>query len=118
MRKMDAEDAHPAAEVVDYLDQGKNPDEAVRHTFGTVLKRAQDIRGNEEATREFCAAAWKGWEQRSRYCVAWRTDGRGEGSCRSWIQVTVTSRWGGQGRRVRPLRSLQLLQLLRSLRWG
>jgi len=49
------------AEVVDYLDQGKSPDEAVRHTFGTVLKRAQDIRGNEEATRAFCAAAWKGW---------------------------------------------------------
>jgi hypothetical protein len=58
---MDAEDAHPAAEVVDYLDQGKSPDEAVRHTFGTVLKGAQDIRGNEEATRTFCAAAWKGW---------------------------------------------------------
>jgi hypothetical protein len=49
------------AEVVDYLDQGKSPDEAVRHTFGTVLKRAHDIRGNEEATRAFCAAAWKGW---------------------------------------------------------
>jgi hypothetical protein len=48
------------AEVVDYLDQG-SPDEAVRHTFGTVLKGAQDIRGNEEATRAFCAAAWKGW---------------------------------------------------------
>jgi hypothetical protein len=62
VRKMDAEDAHPAAEVVDYLDQGKNVAEgAVRHTFGTVLKRAQDIRGNEEATRAFCAAAWKGW---------------------------------------------------------
>lgn len=61
MRKMDAEDAHPAAEVVDYLDQGKNPDEAMRHIFGTVLKRAQDIKGKEEAMRAFSAAASKGW---------------------------------------------------------
>jgi hypothetical protein len=49
------------AEVVDYLDQGKNPDEAMRHIFGTVLKRAQDIKGKEEAMRAFCAAASKGW---------------------------------------------------------
>lgn len=49
------------AEVVDYLDQGKNPDEAMRHIFGTVLKRAQDIKGKEEAMRAFSAAASKGW---------------------------------------------------------
>jgi hypothetical protein len=41
------------AEVVDYLDQGKNPDEAVRHTFGTVLKRAQDIRGTRRRRGRF-----------------------------------------------------------------
>ncbi|MCP4080608.1 MAG: hypothetical protein GY743_10200 [Planctomycetaceae bacterium] len=49
------------AEVVDYLDQGKSPDEAMRHIFGTVLKRAQDIKGKEEAMRAFSAAASKGW---------------------------------------------------------
>ncbi len=48
------------AEVLDYLDQGKNPDEAMRHIFGAVLKRAQDIKGKEEAMRAFSAAASKG----------------------------------------------------------
>ena len=56
----DGEDKLPVEvpiEVVDYLDQGKNPDEAMRLIFGTVLKRAQDVKGKEQALRAFTTAA-------------------------------------------------------------
>lgn len=56
----DGQDTVPVeipVEVLDYLDQGKNPDEAMRLIFGTVLKRAQDIKGKEEAMRAFTKAA-------------------------------------------------------------
>ena len=43
-------------EVVDYLDQGKNPDEAMRLIFGSVLKRAQEVKGKAEAMQAFSMA--------------------------------------------------------------
>ena len=44
-------------EVIEYLDQGKNPDEALRLVFGSVLKRGQDVKGKEQALQTFYAAA-------------------------------------------------------------
>ena len=43
--------------VIEYLDQGKNPDEALRLVFGSVLKRGQDVKGKEQALQTFYAAA-------------------------------------------------------------
>jgi len=44
-------------EVIEYLDQGKNPDDALRLVFWSVLKRGQDVKGKEQALQTFYAAA-------------------------------------------------------------
>lgn len=50
-------------EVIEALDQGKNPDDVMRYIFGSVLKRGQDVKGKEQAMRAFKAAAGDGGER-------------------------------------------------------